>query len=94
MWEDDFEWFGENFDRFPKKSLEDCVEYKIYIFKELSEIQIRETLSKVQSNATSLLKNLLKGFIWQKDGFSLELAREDGKTPRNSHTLAKGADPL
>ena len=93
MSEDDFKWFGENFDGFPKKSLEDCVEYKIYIVKEeLSENQIRERLSKVQSNATSLLKTLLKEFIWQRDGFSLELAREDGESFRSS--LAKRADPL
>ncbi|MCJ1354738.1 MAG: hypothetical protein MMC33_004727 [Icmadophila ericetorum] len=81
MVEDGFKWFGEGFDGFPKKSLEDCVEYKIYIFKEeIPDVRIRETLSKVQTTASTLLKTLLKGFIWQKDGFALELAREDGKS--------------
>ena len=93
MVEDGFKWFGEGFDGFPKKSLEDCVEYKIYIFKEeIPDVRIRETLSKVQTTASTLLKTLLKGFIWQKDGFALELAREDGRNCYCFPTFVKSSD--
>ena len=80
---DDFKWFGEGFDGFPKRLPDDCVEYAIYILDPvLQDSQIRERLRKVHSAANVLTKHLLKGFIWQREPFGLELVRENGKVIR------------
>lgn len=76
----DFKWFGEGFDGFPKRLPDDCIEYNIYVLDQtLPENKIRERLRSVQSSATALTKQLLQGFIWQRESFILELVREDGK---------------
>lgn len=85
---DDFKWFGEGFDGFPKRLPDDSVEYNIYALDQnLRDIEIREKLRRVQSSATTLTKNLLKDFIWQRESFLLELVRENGKVLGNSCQL-------
>lgn len=81
MANDDFKWFGEGFDGFPKFLPEDCVEYTLYIIdSKLNDFDVREKLREVQSEANKLIKKLLKEFIWQREKFALELVRKDGQT--------------
>ncbi|KAL1602604.1 hypothetical protein SLS60_006020 [Paraconiothyrium brasiliense] len=77
---DDFKWFGEGFDGFPKRLPEDVVEYMVFIIdSKLSEIQNRERLQAFQRALTALEKKFLKEYIWQRDSIKLELVREDGR---------------
>jgi hypothetical protein len=77
---DDFKWFGEGFDGFPKKLPEDVVEYIVFIIDtRLSDIQTRERLQAFQRALTALEKKFLKEYIWQRDALNLELVREGGR---------------
>jgi len=85
---DDFKWFGEGFDGFPKRLPDDSIEYNIYVLDQnLQDTKIRQKLRSVQSSASTLTKNLLKDFIWQRESFVLELVRENGKVLGNSYQL-------
>ncbi|KAL0260152.1 hypothetical protein SLS55_005898 [Diplodia seriata] len=77
---DDFKWFGEGFDGFPKRLPDDTVEYIIYIIdsKLQTDSQVRERLRSLETAANLLTKKLLKDYIWQRESFKLELKREDG----------------
>ncbi len=78
---DDFKWFGEGFDGFPKSLPEDCVEYTIYILdSSLTDLERREKLRQVQSAGMKLTNQLLKDFIWQRETFKLSLQREDARS--------------
>lgn len=78
---DDFKWFGEGFHGFPKRLPDDCVEYAVYIINSNIKIEadIRARLIQFQRAATDLVRKLLKDYIWQRDGFVLELQREEGE---------------
>ena len=59
---------------------ENCVEYFIYIIDTtIKDIEVRQKLRAVLSSATSFAKTLLKGYIWQRDSFQLELTQEKGE---------------
>ena len=74
-----FKWFGEGFDGFPRSLPEDCVEYTLYVINaKLQDDEVRRKLRDVQASANVLTRQLLKGFIWQREGFKLELNRENG----------------
>lgn len=78
--DDGFRWFGEGFDGFPKRLPDDCVEYVVHLFQpNLQESEVRVKLRAIQSAGQSLSKRLLKGFIWERDGFALDLVQEDGR---------------
>ncbi|CAD6575145.1 MAG: hypothetical protein ASARMPRED_007111 [Alectoria sarmentosa] len=78
---DEFKWFGEGFDGFPKILPEDCVEYTVYILdSKLTDLETREQLRQVQSAVLKLTNDLLKDFIWQREAFKLLLEREDGRS--------------
>lgn len=78
---DDFKWFGEGFDGFPKSLPEDCVEYTIYILDSaLTDLERREKLRQVQNAGIKLTNQLLRDFIWQRESFKLSLEREDGRS--------------
>ena len=77
----DFKWFGEGFDGFPRTLPEDCVQYTIYVIDaKLNENETRETLREIQIIAGQLMKNYLKDFIWQREGFKLNLENENGRS--------------
>lgn len=78
--QNDFKWFGEGFNGFPKRLPEDTVEYVIYIIdsKISSDAQVRSRLHSIQNAANDLTKKLLKDYIWQRGALSLELSRENG----------------
>ena len=77
---DDFKWFGEGFDGFPKRLPDDCVQYSLYtIVAKLSDFDVRQQLRVIQTAANALCKKLLKDYIWQQDGFELELVQQEGE---------------
>lgn len=77
---DDLKWFGEGFDGFPRSLPEDCVEYTICIIEVgLKDFEIREKLREVHTAANTFTRKLLKDFIWQREGFHLDLVQENGK---------------
>jgi hypothetical protein len=76
---DDFKWFGEGFDGFPKKLPEDTVEYSIFMIDNKVDVPLKLThLRKVLQETNVYTKDLLKDYIWQRDPFRLELKFDDG----------------
>lgn len=86
MSEEDLEWFKSTFHPIPKPELpDDSVEYSLYhissdpnpaIIDEVAETRSR--LVEVQRTAAELTKDLLKDYIWQREGFRLEITKENG----------------
>lgn len=82
---EDFKWFGEGFNGFPKHLPEDCVEYILYTIDPKSQESTgRARLRQIQQAATILTKRLLTGFIWQREQFSLDLVNDNGNVLRTS----------
>ena len=76
----DFKWFGDGFDGFPKFLPEDCVEYRLYIIDtNLKDSEVRSKLRQVEAAGNNLTRNLLREFIWQREGFKLELIQDKGR---------------
>ncbi|CAD6443027.1 36bd8107-189f-40d7-8091-0b3821c3eacd [Sclerotinia trifoliorum] len=86
--DDDFKGFGEGFDGFPKRLPEDCVEYSLYIInsKLKSQKDLLSRLEDVRKESLALLKDLTKDYIWQRDGFKLEVKTEKGLMHLNGIT--------
>ncbi|KAJ5888476.1 hypothetical protein N7495_008517 [Penicillium taxi] len=83
--EEDIAWFKSTFHDIPKPELpDDSVEYFIYYLPSPLPAVIdaasesRAKLSEVQRTAAEISKDLLKGYIWQRDGFKLEISKDDG----------------
>ncbi|KAJ6092524.1 hypothetical protein N7486_007813 [Penicillium sp. IBT 16267x] len=85
--EEDIAWFKSTFRPIPKPELpDDSVEYSIYhlpspapaVIDEAAETRAR--LLEVQRTAANLTKDLLKDYIWQREGFRLETVKDDGIT--------------
>lgn len=83
--EEDIAWFKSTFHPIPKPQLpDDAVEYSIYHLPSPAPAVIDETaetrarLLEVQGTAAELTKDLLKDYIWQREGFRLEIIKEDG----------------
>lgn len=77
---DDLKWFGEGFDGFPKTLPENCVEYTIYVLdSKLTELENRQQLRQIQNAGNKLINELLKDFIWQREGIKFTLEREQGQ---------------
>ncbi|MCJ1378078.1 hypothetical protein MMC17_001174 [Xylographa soralifera] len=84
---DGFRGFGKDFQGFPRRLPDDCVEYCLYISDQtFKDTEIRERLRNVQSAANNLTRKLLKDFVWQREGFALELVREDGMSSLRGRT--------
>jgi hypothetical protein len=87
--EEDIEWFKSTFRPIPKPQLpEDCIQYSLHWID--PKIQsgspseadaARAGLGEVQKAASKLVRELLKDYIWQRDGFKLELTKDDGMVP-------------
>jgi hypothetical protein len=96
MSQEDLEWFKSTFRSIPKPELpDDAVEYSIYyipsdpaptINDETTETRSR--LVEVQRSAADLTKEYLKDYIWQREGFKLEITKEDGERNLHSRNLA------
>lgn len=80
--EDDFKWPGDGFEGFPRRVPEDCVIYSLYVIRSGEDsnggASVRKQLEEVQAAATDLKTKLLRDYIWQREGFSLEHCQEDG----------------
>jgi hypothetical protein len=82
--EEDLEWIRSSFRPIPRPQLpDDCVEYAVYIISPdvdaTNDSETRLRLRDVQKAASDLQKKWLKDYIWQRQGFGLELVREDGE---------------
>lgn len=79
--QDDFKWFGEGFDGFPKRLPEDCVEYYLFIVdsKLKSQKQLVVSLEAVRKEAAKLTESLLKKYIWQRESFNLRVENDKGR---------------
>ncbi|KEF62851.1 uncharacterized protein A1O9_00824 [Exophiala aquamarina CBS 119918] len=81
--EEDLAWLRSTFHPIPKPALpDDCIEYSLYILStsldRSNDSELRLRLRDIQKHATDLQKRCLKDYIWQRQGFSLELNKEDG----------------
>jgi hypothetical protein len=82
--EEDIAWLRSSFHPVPRPQLpDDCVEYSLYVISPDSDLtndsETRLRLRDVQKAASDLQKKWLKDYIWQRQGFGLELVREDGE---------------
>ena len=83
--EEDIAWFKSTFHPIPKPRLpDDCVEYCLYVFSSasLADDDLRTRLREIQKAAAQFQKEYLKDYIWQRQGFALELVKEDGEEVR------------
>lgn len=90
--EEDLAWFRSTFHPVPKPALpDDCIEYSLYIVSSAldpnHDAELRLRLRDVQKYAADLHRQHLKDYIWQRQGFSLEINKEDGEVC-TSHTRA------
>lgn len=82
--EEDIAWFKSTFHPIPKAELpDDCVEYSLHLisanFDPANDLEVRRRLREVQKYASELQKSWTKDYIWQRQGFGLELAKENGE---------------
>lgn len=89
---DEFKWFGEGFDGFPRRPLEDTVEYVIYVLRPKSDL--REYLQQIEKAAIRFLNSVAKDYIWQREKFNLQLVRQDGKPLAAKSVVSSGATEL
>lgn len=87
MSEEDLAWFKSTFRPIPRPQLpEDAIEYSLYLLSSDPApastdiiVQTRTRLQEVQKSASELTKDYLKGYIWQREAFNLEIVKENGK---------------
>jgi hypothetical protein len=90
--EEDIEWLKSTFHPIPKPQLpDDCIEYSLHLIEpnnistlSLSEQETRARLGQIQKSASTLVKRLLKDYIWQRESFKLEIVRENGERVRST----------
>ncbi|KAF1982028.1 putative regulatory factor Sgt1 [Aulographum hederae CBS 113979] len=77
--QEDFKWFGEGFDGFPKTLPDDTIEYVFYIIDESkpTKTEVHSRLRQVRSSVTALINKLAKDYIWQREEFALDIALEE-----------------
>jgi hypothetical protein len=70
----------EGFEGFPKHLPDDCIEYTLFIVdsKLNSQKDLRGRLEAVRKQSKNLADSLLKDYIWQRDGFSLQFETGSG----------------
>ncbi|RMZ83326.1 hypothetical protein DV737_g1719, partial [Chaetothyriales sp. CBS 132003] len=81
--EEDIAWLKSTFHPIPKVSLpDDSIAYSIYLLSgtidQNNDSETRLRLRDVQKYAAELQKQWLKDYIWQRQGFSLELRKDNG----------------
>lgn len=78
---DEFKWFGEGFDGFPKRLPDDSVEYMLFIIDStLNQKELISRLEAVRKEALKLEKDLLIEYVWQRESFTLRLKTENSKS--------------
>ncbi|KAL5340048.1 SGT1 protein-domain-containing protein [Aspergillus crustosus] len=94
MSQEDLEWFKSTFRPIPKPELpDDCVEYSLHYIPSgpapaiVDEVaNTRTKLTEVQKSAAELTKDLLRGYIWQRDPFRLEITKSESATILSGRT--------
>lgn len=83
----EFQGFEDGFHGFPKHLPDDCVEYTLFIIdsKLNSQKELRTRLEAVRRESKKLTDTLLKDYIWQRDGFSLQIENGNGMLYLYSH---------
>ena len=86
---DEFKGFDEGFEGFPKHLPDDCVEYSLFIIdsKLKSQKEVVSRLESVRKESLKLADSLLKEYIWQRDGFRVEIMSENGMNSSPSTTF-------
>jgi hypothetical protein len=76
----EFGGFEDGFQGFPKHLPDDCVEYSLFLIdsKLNSQKDLRARLEGVRRESKKLTDTLLKDYIWQRDGFSLQIDNGNG----------------
>lgn len=76
----EFRGFDDGFEGFPKHLPDDCVEYALFVIdsKLNSQKDLRVRLEAVRKESKKLTDSLLKDYIWQRDGFSLQIENSNG----------------
>jgi hypothetical protein len=104
--EEDIAWFKSTFHPIPKAELpDDCVEYTLHLISAnlgaANDSEVRDRLREVQKYASELQKTWTKDYIWQRQGFALELNKENGevctplrRTIENNLTMDPGSSLL
>ena len=92
--DEDIAWFKSTFHPIPKATLpDDCIEYSIYAISTTldaaNDSEVRNRLRDVLKYSAELQKQWLKEYIWQRQGFALELQKEDGEVCIPIHRIAK-----
>jgi hypothetical protein len=83
--DEDIAWFKSTFHPIPKAALpDDCIEYTIQVLSSSLDVnndsETRLRLKEIQKFASLLQKEWLYEYIWQRQGFSLEIEKtDDGK---------------
>lgn len=82
--DEEIAWFKSTFRPIPKAELpDDCVEYSLHLISATlnaaNESEVRNRLREVQKHASQLQKTWTKDYIWQRQGFTLELEKENGE---------------
>jgi hypothetical protein len=88
---DEFKGFEEGFTGFPKHLPDDCVEYSLFIIdsKLKSQKELLARLEAVRKDSLKLADSLLKDYIWQREGFKLELQSGKGIYSPGSRGMSK-----
>jgi hypothetical protein len=73
----DYQGFGVGFDGFTKSLPDDCVEYSLFVI--------------VRKESHKLAESLLEEYIWQRDGFNLDIKEDKGEKQllRSTRTVLK-----
>jgi hypothetical protein len=91
----EFDGFGEGFEGFPKHLPDDCVEYSLFIIesKLKSQKEVLARLETVRKQSQKLSDSLLKDYIWQRDGFKLEIKSQKGASYVANHEVLANLRP-
>jgi hypothetical protein len=104
--DEDIAWFKSTFHPIPKAELpDDCVKYSLHLISaELdaaNDSEVRNRLREVQKYASEVQKTWTKDYVWQRQGFGLELSKDNGevcmplrRTIENELTPTLGASLL
>lgn len=81
---EDIAWLKSTFRPIPRPALpEDCIEYSLFVIDpaldRANHSELRVELRAVQNFATALQRQWLKDYIWQREAFALELAKDNGE---------------
>lgn len=87
----EFKGFEDGFEGFPKHLPDDCVEYSLFIIdtKLKSQKELLGRLEAVRKESSKITDSLLNEYIWQRDGFKVEVKSEKGTNPAPCRKLAQ-----